>query len=168
MVEGLNIKDGTLENFWSMCIWCEIEPGDLLYSDVWNPISHSPFLSMRYFVTFKNVATSARFIYFMWNKVIYWNMVKSIAGSTICRYMPSDKANRQSQGWCKRFCWLAPLVILCQLSELSVNLYPRRFGPDQKSYLACVVWMFTIDLQRSQFIPERPLFPSFYLFTLFY
>ena len=81
-MEGLKIKDGSVENF--TCEACaygkqhrlpfrkssrgELQPGDLVYSDVCGPISHTSVRGMRYFVLFKDAKTSYRHVYFMKNK----------------------------------------------------------------------------------------------------
>lgn len=46
----------------------ELQPGDIVHSDVCGPISHTSVRGMRYFVLFKDAATSYRHVYFMKNK----------------------------------------------------------------------------------------------------
>ncbi|CAG4933546.1 unnamed protein product [Colias eurytheme] len=46
----------------------ELQPGDLVYSDVCGPMSTSSIQGMRYFLLFKDAATSYRHVYFMKHK----------------------------------------------------------------------------------------------------
>lgn len=46
----------------------ELQPGDLVYSDVCGPMSQSSVQGMRYFLLFKDAATSFRHVYFIKNK----------------------------------------------------------------------------------------------------
>lgn len=82
VVEGLKIKDNEQSDF--ICEACaygkqcrlpfhksvrgKLQPGDLVYSDVCGPMSHESIQGMKYFVLFKDAATSYRHVYFIKNK----------------------------------------------------------------------------------------------------
>lgn len=82
VVEGLTMKENEQSDF--VCEACaygkqcrfpfhksvrgELQPGDLVYSDVCGPMSHTSIQGMRYFVLFKDAATSYRHVYFIKNK----------------------------------------------------------------------------------------------------
>lgn len=82
VVKGLKMIDNGQSNF--VCEACaygkqckfpfhksergELQPGDLVYSDVCGPMSISSIQGMRYFLLFKDAATSYRHVYFIRHK----------------------------------------------------------------------------------------------------
>lgn len=81
VIEGLNIDNSESDFVCEACAYGkqsrlpfqksirgELQPGDLVYSDVCGPMSHTSVQGLRYFVLFKDAATSYRHVYFMKNK----------------------------------------------------------------------------------------------------
>lgn len=82
VVEGLKLNNSDKTDF--VCEACaygkqcrfpfhksirgELQPGDLVYSDVCGPMSHTSIQGMRYFILFKDAATSYRYEYFVKHK----------------------------------------------------------------------------------------------------
>lgn len=81
VVEGLTVNNKQKDFVCEACAYgkqcrfsfhksmrAELQPGDLVYSDVCGPMSHSSVQGLRYFVLFKDAATSHRHVYFMKHK----------------------------------------------------------------------------------------------------
>lgn len=112
VVEGLQINDDIQKEF--VCEACaygkqcrfpfhksvrgKLQPGDLVYSDVCGPMSHTSVQGMKYFVLFKDAATSYRYIYFIKNKSDVMEMFKKYNNIVKNKYMHSVRILHTDNG----------------------------------------------------------------------
>lgn len=112
IVEGLKIEKG--EENGLVCEACaygkqsrfpfhkssrpDLQPGDLVYSDVCGPMSHASVQGMRYFLLFKDAATSYRHVYFMKNKSDTLEYFKRYNAIIKNKYMHSVKTLHTDNG----------------------------------------------------------------------
>lgn len=111
-VEGLNFDNNDKADF--VCEACaygkqcrfrfhksvrgELQPGDLVYSDVCGPMSHTSVQGARYFVLFKDAATSFRHVYFVKHKSDVIDIFKKYNAIIKNKYMHSIKILHTDNG----------------------------------------------------------------------
>lgn len=112
IVEGLNIEKSNETDL--VCEACaygkqyrfpfhkstrtELQPGDLVYSDVCGPMNHKSVQGMRYFLLFKDAATSYRHVYFMRHKSDTLEYFKKYNAIVKSKYMHSVKVLHTDNG----------------------------------------------------------------------
>lgn len=112
VVEGLTLSDSDQTDF--VCEACaygkqcrfpfhksvrgELQPGDLVYSDICGPMSHISIQGMRYFVLFKDAATSYRHVYFIKQKSDVMEVFKKYNAMIKNKYMHSVRILHTDNG----------------------------------------------------------------------
>lgn len=112
VVEGLKVNNSDKTEF--VCEACaygkqcrfpfhksvrgELQPGDLVYSDVCGPMSHTSIQGMRYFLLFKDAASSYRHVYFIKHKSDVMEIFKKYNSMIKNKYMHSVRILHTDNG----------------------------------------------------------------------